>query len=106
MRREIKMEALSDLLCWLDDKGNEIGILDGSNVNKDERIEISNVISLRPNVHKPLWIEIDCNNENLLKENFEITKLPELQVDRGDDSADVEDIIKHYQKRIEYLKSE
>lgn len=100
------MECLNDLLCWLEEKGNEIGILDGSNVNQEERLEIANVISLRPNVHKPLWIQIDCNNEALLKENFTITKLPELQVDGGGETANVDEIIKNYQKRIEYLQSE
>lgn len=103
LREKVTEDVLNELLEWLGQKGNEIGILDGSNGNKERREEINEIISKSENVHKPLWIEIDCEDNVLLQKNFELTKLPELQSDR---KLDRNVLLKSYNQRIEYMRKD
>lgn len=98
LRSSVVNACLDDLLEWISNEGNTVGIFDGSNLSRSWRSELQTKLQQKVSNIKVFYIDSTCDNEAILEANLkEITnRLPDYK-----DMKECE-AISDFKQRIEH----
>ncbi|CAK70097.1 unnamed protein product (macronuclear) [Paramecium tetraurelia] len=73
-RSDCAKMALQDLIQFLKN-GGDVGILDGTNITRERRLQIESDLKQSFNGIQTLWIESICNDSKVIQNNIRLTKI-------------------------------
>lgn len=97
-RREVALEALSDLLEWLNGDG-DVAIYDATNSTAERRAMVA--ARCQESGVQVLYVEIACDDPSIIEDNIRSTKLSSpdyVDMDPDDAVADFRNRIAHYER--------
>ncbi|GME87702.1 6-phosphofructo-2-kinase activity protein [[Candida] boidinii] len=68
IREQANTDALKDLIKWFNDENGCVGILDSSNITREKRSNLVNI--LKENKIEPMFLESFCDNNDIVKSNI------------------------------------
>lgn len=109
-RNSIALVALDDVIRWFNEDDGVVAIFDGTNSTSERRKMILERLKMeKPNLYvKTIFVEVICNNEDVIEANIRATKLSSPDYVGVDPSKIVEDFlsrIEHYKSAYETLGS-
>lgn len=106
-RRLLAMDALDDMVRWMRNSGGDVGIYDATNSTRVRRAEL--VERCEREGTQVLFVEIRCDDDELVEANVRATKLNSPDYENVDPREAVRDFrarIAHYESAYETLKDD